>query len=698
MIYTPLTLKKCLMALLLFATLTVQAQMAPTDTSKAQRFDMGRMWTFDTPPVEYFQEAYGFKPDEEWLRKARLSALRFATYCSASFVSPDGLVMTNHHCARESGVAVQKAGEDLTNNGFYASKLTDERKVPGLFVDQLVQIEDITERVQKIVDQGTSDTEKNALQGRAFEDIKKEYQQKEGWVGLELQTISLYSGGRYSLYGFKRYNDVRLVFMPELQLGFFGGDPDNFTYPRYNLDCSFFRVYGEDGKPLKSENYYKFNPDGVREGEPVFVVGNPGSTGRLRTVDELELDRDLVIPFTLQLLRNRSEVLQAYNETAKSDSIMNQVFSFENSYKAYEGRLEGMKNPSLMARKRDFEKEFRKAVRQKPGLAGQYGTWDEISDQVRLLRSVRNDVSIMQPNPLVRGELLTFAQQLVDYAQLAKMNPDRAATLKSSLKAFTPKVMQVEQGYLAAHLREARAFLGENDPYVKAALDGRTPKEAAEAMLKNTKLTSEDYVNKLLEGGADAIANANDPLIRLARIAQPRFAAAATVARDVSSKLNVERSKLGRLLYEVYGTQVPPDATFSLRISDGVVKGYEYNGTEAPYKTTYFGLYNRYYSHDMEFPWSLPERWKNPPVELLRTPLNFVSTNDIIGGNSGSPMINQKLEAVGLIFDGNIESLPGYFIFAPGEGNRTVSVHAGGMVAALRYIYKAKRLVDELAK
>ncbi|MBU1821986.1 MAG: S46 family peptidase [Bacteroidetes bacterium] len=698
MIYTPLTLKKCLTALLLFTMLSVQGQIAPADTSKAQRFDMGRMWTFDTPPVEYFQEAYGFKPDEAWLRKARLSALRFATYCSASFVSPNGLVMTNHHCARESGVAVQKANEDLTNNGFYATKLSDERKVPGLFVDQLVQIEDITERVQNIVDQGTSDAEKNALQGRAFEDIKKEYQQKEGWAGLELQAISLYSGGRYSLYGFKRYNDVRLVFMPELQLGFFGGDPDNFTYPRYNLDCSFFRVYGDDGKPLKSENYYKFNPDGVREGEPVFVVGNPGSTGRLRTVDELELDRDLVIPFTLQLLRNRSEVLRAYNETARSDSIMNQVFSFENSYKAYEGRLEGMKNPSLMARKRDFEKKFKNSVRENSELANQYDIWNEISDQVRLLRSVRNDVSIMQPNPLVRGELLTFAQQLVDYAQLAKMNPDRAATLKSTLKAFNPKAMSVEQGYLAAHLREAKAFLGENDPYVKAALDGRTPQEAAEAMLKNTKLTSDEYVNKLLEGGAEAIANADDPLIRLARISQPRFAAAATVARDVSSKLNVERSKLGRLLYDVYGTDVPPDATFSLRISDGVVKGYEYNGTVAPYKTTYFGLYNRYYANDMQFPWSLPDRWKNPPVELLRTPLNFVSTNDIIGGNSGSPMINQKLEAVGLIFDGNIESLPGYFIFAPGEGNRTVSVHAGGIVAALRYIYKAKRLVDELGK
>lgn len=675
---------------------TTHAQDIKLDTVKAGTFDMGKMWTFDTPPVEYFQKTYNFTPDAKWFEKARLSALRFATYCSASFVSANGLVMTNHHCARESGVEAQKKGEDLMTNGFYAAKLADERKVPELFVDQLVKIEDITEKVQAQVDKAKTDAEKISSREKVLEDLKKEYATKEGWTGLEIQSVSFYSGGRFSLYGFKRYTDVRLVFMPETQMGFFGGDPDNFTYPRYNLDCSFFRVYDENGKPLKTDNYFKFNPNGAEAGEAVFVVGNPGSTGRLRTADELELDRDLIIPFTLQLLKNRSHVLAEYNKTAKSDSIMNEIFSYENSYKAYSGRLDGMRDPELMARKRDFEKNFKKAVRQNPELVKNYGLWDDISEQAAALRSVRNDVSVLQPNPLVRGELLTFAQQLVDYSTIT--NPQRAATLKDALKAFTPEVMQIEEGNLAAHFEEALTFLGPNDSYVKAAFAGRTAKEASAYYLKNTKLTDATFVDKLVEGGSAAIDASTDPLIQLAKIAQPRFMAAATISREANANLTVNRSKLGRLLYDVYGTSIPPDATFSLRISDGKVEGYDYNGTVAPVKTTYFGLYDRYYSNNGVFPWSLPDRWKNPPVDLLKAPINFVSTNDIIGGNSGSPMVNSKLEAVGLIFDGNVESLPGYFIYAPGKGNRTVSVHAGGIVAAIKYIYKANRLVEELSK
>lgn len=684
----------------LFSTMavTVYGQDIKLQSYESGEFDMGKMWTFDTPPAEYFQKTYNFTPDEKWFEKARLSALRFASYCSASFVSADGLVMTNHHCARESGVAVQKKGEDFLSNGFYATKLGDERKVPELFVDQLVKIEDITERLQKIEVQATSGAERAQLRDQAFETIKNEYKDKEGWKGLEIQTVSFYSGGRYSLYGFKRYNDVRLVFMPELQMGFFGGDPDNFTYPRYNLDCSFFRVYDDNGKPLKTDNFFKFNPAGAVENEPVFVVGNPGSTGRLRTVDELEMDRDMVIPFTLQLLRNRSLALQEYNKTAKSDSILNEIFSMENGYKAYKGRLDGMKNPALMGRKKDFEQKFKKAVRDNPKLAGSYGIWDGITENIQKLRSVRNDISVLQPNPMSRGELLTFAQQLVDFAVLSKANPDRAATLKSTLKAFTPKNMQLEEGYLAAHFEEALSFLGSQDDYVKAAFSGQSAKEASKSALGNTKLTDEAFVNALLNGGQTAIDASTDPLIKLARISAPRFMAASMVARDVNPKLAADRSKLGKLLYDVYGTGTPPDATFSLRISDGVVKSYDYNGTTAPVNTTYFGMYDRYYSNNGKFPWSLPKRWLNPSMDLLKAPVNFISTNDIIGGNSGSPMVNQKLETVGLIFDGNVESLPGYFIFAPDAGNRTVSVHAGGIIAALKYVYKSQRLVDELSK
>ena len=680
--------------MLALCTSLSRAQYVNPDTVRAGTFDMGKMWTFDAPPLDYFKKEYGFTPDEKWLEKARMSALRFATYCSASFVSANGLVMTNHHCARESGTSSQKTGENFNENGFFAKTLADERKVEGLFVDQLVKLEDITDRMQAAVAKAPNETEQARFREREFSTIKVEYKDKDGWKGLELQTVAFYNGGRYSLYGFKRYNDVRLVFMPELQLGFFGGDPDNFTFPRYNLDCSFFRVY-DDGKPFKTDNFFKFNVDGVKKGEPVFVVGNPGNTGRLRTMSELELDRDLSVPYTAQLLKNRSLALQEYNKTAKSDSIVNEIFSLENSLKAYNGRLTGLRDSYTMARKAAFEKDFRRAVRDNPKLSSNYVVWDKITEYVADIRKVRGDVAIFPINPFINGDALTTARMLVDYAELLKTNPARAGVLKGSIKAATPTSIVLEQGYLAGHLSEAATFLGEKDEYVRAATRGKSFQEAASALLKATKMMDEKAVADMIAGGSEAILASTDPLIVLAKIAQPRYGAAAAKAGEISKKLTVERAKMGRLLFDVYGTSIPPDATFSLRIADGVVKGYNYNGTEAPYKTTFAGMYERFYANDGVFPWSLPARWQNPPAELLKAPMNFVSTNDIIGGNSGSPMINQNLEAVGLIFDGNMESLPGEFIYIP-DANRTISVHAGGMVAAMRYIYKANRLITEL--
>ncbi len=682
--------------LLNLSLLAASGQKILEDTTQAQPFDMGKMWTFDHPPTSYFNSTYQLATDDAWFRKAQLASLRFSTYCSASFVSPNGLVMTNHHCARESGVAVQQKGEDFSANGFYAARAGEERKVPELFVDQLIRIEDITERVHAIENQGAEDDEKMGLREQALENIAKEYSEKEEWKGLEIEPVMLYSGGKFSLYGFKRYTDVRLVFMPELDLGFFGGDPDNFTYPRYNLDVTFFRVYDEQGKPLQSEHYFKFNPNGSQENEPVFVIGNPGSTGRLLTIDELEMERDYKYPYLIEALKNRSKVMAAYNQQAKNDSITNEIFSYENGIKSFGGQLKGMQDPYLMARKKAFQADFKKKVRENPELASQYAVWDQISQESGILKAAQHDLMLFQPNPLFRGELLVFAQQLIDYAIVSQTNPERAGTLKPMLAAFTPKIPQIEIGTLAAHLEEARLFLGASDVYVNEAFGEQTAQEAAQAMYDQTKLRDAAYVAQLIEGGTKGILASEDPLIKLATISQPRYMEAVFAARDAHTRLEVLQGKLGRLLFETYGTQIPPDATMSLRINDGIVKGFRYNGTEAPVHTTFYGLYDRYNSYQGKFPWSLPERWKNPPVELLQAPLNFVSTNDIIGGNSGSPLVNSKLEAVGLAFDGNMESLPGYFIFSPDTGNRTVSVHVGGIVAALKYIYKTKRLSDEL--
>ncbi|QKZ15581.1 S46 family peptidase [Spirosoma sp. KUDC1026] len=692
-----------LLGLLLAGTLSsASAQTSPyvtNDTVKGSPLDLGKMWTFDNPPNAFFQKTYKFNADQKWFDEARLAALRFADYCSASFVSANGLVMTNHHCARESGTAVTRKGEDLNATGFFAKTLAEERKVDGLFVDQLVKIEDITKQVQEAVAKAGTEAQAQ-LQAReqVFTAVKQQYGSKADWQGLELQTITFYNGGRYALYGFKRYSDVRLVFMPELQLGFFGGDPDNFTYPRYALDCSFFRVY-DNGKPLQTTHFFKFNPDGIRENEPIFVIGNPGRTERLKTVAELEFDRDLQTPATIQLIKNRSAALQAYNATAKSDSILNEIFSYENSLKAYNGQLAGLRDPALMARKVTFEQRFQADAKAKNLPAEQLNTWNAIASNTAQLRSLFRDANYLAPSERTMGELLTFANVLTQYGQLAATRPQDAERARSLV--VTPNIvsMKLEEGYLAAHLTEALAGLGSDDPYVKAALTGpdgkqQTPAQAAAYLIKSSKLNDPAFVSDLAVRGG-AINSSSDPLLALARIGFQRYLTAARQARQIAQQQEVLRSQLGRMLYDVYGTAVPPDATFSLRINDGVVKGYAYNGTVAPIKTTFAGLYDRNYSFNDKAPWNLPARWKNPPAALLKEPMCFISTNDIIGGNSGSPMINKNREAVGLVFDGNIESLPGEFIFVP-DANRSISVHAGGIIAAMRYIYKADRLITEL--
>jgi hypothetical protein len=689
---------KALMVLLItiLGIHALRAQNTPCDKpAEAGVFDMGKMWTFDYAPADYFSKTYNFTPDEKWFEEARLSALRFATFCSASFVSADGLVMTNHHCARGSGFEVQRPGENFNDNGFYASKLSDERKVDGLFVDQLAKIEDITERVLTAMGKETTDAGQLAMRDKEYAAIKKEYAEKPEWKGLELQTIQFYNGGKFSLYGFKRYNDVRLVFMPELHLGFFGGDYDNFTYPRYNLDCSFFRVYDETGKPLKTKHYYKFSANGAAEGEPVFIIGNPGTTARLSTISDLEFRRDIQLPLNLELFKKISHMYQVYNEKAKSDSIINIIFGLENSWKATNGEYEGLKDPCILARKASFETQFKKAVQEKPSISSNLWVWDEVEKTNKELRDIFEEYSITGATARFSGQLLQYAQGVVTLATSGDAARKEALRKRVSASAL-PKEIELEQQALAIHLQIALDKLGSNHPYVKAALNGKSPEEASKEIISTTRLRDPQFRSELLTKDSAALWNINDPLLNMAKISVPRYTQLSANYRELQSKLFAYRSKIGRMLFEIYGTQIPPDATFSLRINDGVVKGYEYNGTIAPPITTYFGLYDRYYSFNKKYPFSLPKRWENPPAELLRTPMNFVTTNDIIGGNSGSPMLNKNLEVVGLVFDGNIESLPGRFIFIPDE-NRAVGVHSGGMLAALKYIYKANRLVTELS-
>ncbi len=713
-------IKNLVFILLLFAFLltgctTYQATkptyLAYLDTVKAGQFDNGKMWTFDYPPIDYFKKTYNFTPSSDWFEKARLSALRLPG-CSASFVSEDGLVMTNHHCARGALDAVNREGENLPETGFYARTLEEERKVPNLYADQLVLIEDVTDEVQKAFESGKTDEEKVANRDRKIREIQeryyKEYKARNPKDSMVFSVVTFYNGGKYSLYGYKRYTDVRLVYAPETMVAYFGGDPDNFTYPRYDLDVAFFRVY-EDGKPLKTENYFPFSKTGVKEGDLVFVIGNPGRTSRLLTVSQLEFFRDVSYPYTLSLLDNLvriyTDFLAKYPE--KKLKYQTRLFSFSNSQKAYTGRLAGLRDPYLMARKRDFERKFKEAVLSNPTLKSKYGNiWDEIEKYQVEKAKLFNELQAYNFAGTGRSVYFRIASDLVEYAEQMKLPENqRAEAYKGErLKATKARIFpseiepELEKSILIYQLNYMKSVFGEKNQAFNSLLKGKSPEQAVDDLLKATILTDKEKVTALLDGDPNAILNSSDPFISFVVKTRDRAKEIRDKYNQISSKESAKLQLLGRAIFDVYGTSIPPDATFTLRIADGVVKSYEYNGTIAPPITTFYGLYDRYYSFkDTERKdWDLPERWKNPPASFdLSTPLNFVATNDIIGGNSGSPVVNMNLEVVGLIFDGNIESLPGDFIYVD-EKNRAVAVHVQGIIEALRHIYNADRLVDEL--
>ncbi len=661
-------------------------------------FDYGKMWTFENPPKEWFKEAYGFEADDAWFDSVRKSSLRFATWCSASFVSESGLIMTNHHCSRDVVAALQKEGENFDKNGFYASTLEDERRAEGLFVEQLIKVADITDMVLSKTANADNDAHRLELRAAALKEIESKYAEMDGWQDLRLQTVTYYSGGKFSLYGYKKYDDIRLVLIPELDLGFYGGDPDNFTYPRYNLDCTFWRAYDENGKPVNSSaNYLKFNKNGASEGEPVFVVGNPGRTERYRTVAQLEYDRDIRFPAQVEFLSNRNEMMMEEYMAMKDDpskeyeaqELLNNIANVANSMKAYTGILGGLNNEEFFNRKVEMENYIRSKT-------ANQDDWVELKDSYDELRPHGWAVSLLSPSPL-RGDIYMMMYKLTSFEQAVKSeigDEDRQKAIDDILtycNAFEdPKQIR----YFKTFLKEVQNNIPKGDMTLANVLEGMGIDDYVAKLVEKTRFKKEGKAKKCLSKG-DKITKDKDMLMKAARIFSTKYQEAGNKFQTSGPKRRALEAKIANHAFNVFGTSLPPDATFTLRISDGVMKGYEYNGTIAPVHTTYYGMYDRHYSHNQEFPWTLPEKWMNPPAGLLSSPLNCVSTNDIIGGNSGSPLINKDKEAVGLIFDGNIESLPGNFIFDE-EKNRTVSVHAGGIYAALKYIYKADRIIKEL--
>jgi len=665
------------------------------ESIKAGQFDTGKMWTFDFPPVDYFKKTYGFTPDKAWFDKARMATLRLPN-CTASFISEDGLVMTNHHCARRPLAAVAKEGERLSTDGFYAMTLEEERKAPT-YVDQLVAIEDVTAEVQTAFDSGTTDSAKTANRtAKQTELIRRsasKFKKSNPADSMVFQVYSFYNGGRYSLYGFKRYTDVRIVFAPEEAVAFYGGDPDNFTYPRYDYDLSLFRVY-ENGKPLKTPNFFPFSKNGAAENEPVFVIGNPGRTSRLNTASQLETARDYTYPFNVATNGSRLKALNEYVEKNpdKRYENMNTIFGIANTLKNNIGVLSGLNDPILMAKKVDFEKNFRNSVVNNPTLKAKYGDpWGEIAVYEKQIQALQGEA--LPLNIRNWSSTLSLAAGLIDYVTGQTGFRGRVAGKPSFPSNY---VAEVEKSTLIDQLTYMKKYLGDKNEAFNKLMAGRTPEQAAVALMSSAVTGSKEKLEALAGGKQEDILKSTDPVMEFAKAASARSAELQAQIRALNTKEQPLLQLLGKAMYDVYGTSIPPDASFSLRIADGVVKGYEYNGTIAPFFTTFYGMYDRYYSFGMSEPWKLPARWANPPADFkMSTPLDFVSTNDIIGGNSGSPVLNKDLQVVGLVFDGNIESLPGEFIFDETK-NRSVAVHSVGLIEGMEKIYKIDRIAKEM--
>ena len=676
------------------------AMLAAALFSPAVRADEG-MWTFDNPPVKQLQEKFNFIPTQQWLDHLRLSSVRLNDGGSGSFVSPHGLLLTNHHVARGQLQKNSSADHDYIRDGFYATTPEQEMKSQDLEVNVLVSYEDVTDRVNTAT-KGAKNTEEEFAKRKAvIAEIEKESTEK---TGFRSDVVTLYQGGEYWLYRYKKYTDVRLVFAPEQQAAFFGGDPDNFTYPRYNLDMALYRVY-ENGKPIDSKDYLKWNPQGAGDGDLVFVSGHPGSTQRLSTYASLVFDRDTVTPIIIQVLKRRIATLRDYSARGPEQTrqAASQIFGLENSLKVYVGRLEGLQDKNLMEKKRREEEEFRAKVDANPEWKKEFGNaWDGVAEAIDKAKPRIKEQFFRSTDSQLAGlavNLVTYVSEIQkpDGERLEGFHDSQLESLRLRLFSPAPIYAEMEIARMTSALEAGVKELGPDDPWIKAVLDGRTPKDAANQMISGTKIGDAAFRKSLVEGGQTAVEASTDPLIAMARRIDPiRREQIKWFEKNVQSVEQRSGEKLGRARFAVYGKNTYPDATFTLRLSYGQVMGYPMNGTKAPYKTTMYGLYDRAASFNNKVPFDLPKRYVDGKDKLdLATPFNFVTTNDIIGGNSGSPVVDRQGDIVGLIFDGNIQSLVGDFVYDSYQ-NRAVAVHTAAMTEALKKLYGAQKLVDEL--
>jgi len=663
------------------------------------RADEG-MWTLDNLPLKQLQERYNFTPAPEWLAKVRLASVRFNDGGSGAFVSPNGLVLTNHHVALGQLQKMSNEKKDYVKEGFFARRPMEEQPCPDLELNVLFSTQDVTARVLAAIDAKASDAVQNSQRKAEISRIEKESFDK---TKLRSDVVELYNGGQYQLYRYQKYTDVRLVMAAEVQAAFYGGDYDNFVFPRHDLDMAFFRVY-EDGKPVKSPAYLKWSRGGAKDGELVFVSGHPGATDRLMTIKQLEHERDYDLPTRLKKFALRRAALNEYSARGPEPArrARNKIFGLENSCKAYTGELQGL-DPKLMAAKKAEEEALRAAVAAKPELAFAAAAWDRLAAvQEKLVARFKD----LQYRGASDSKLAGIAQNIVRYvAEVEKPNEKRYEEYRDSnldslrFQLFSPAPVypDLEEHMLALDLKESLDQLVPGHPYVKTALGGKDPHARARELVSGTALADPEQRKKLVGGGRKAVSASTDPMIVWARTLDPLYRELRKWREDeIESVEALEGNKLTKARFAILGTSAYPDATFTLRLSYGKVAGYEEGTTRVPYKTTFHGLYDRAASFDNQPPFDISplEASRKGDVDLT-TPLDFVTTNDIIGGNSGSPIFNRDGEYVGLIFDGNIPGLVLRFAYTE-ERARAVAVHSSGILEGLRKVYRMYSLAEEL--
>jgi hypothetical protein len=662
------------------------------------------MWLYNNAPKEYLKSKYGFEPTDAWLDRVRLSSVRFNSGGSGSFVSPNGLVMTNHHVGADDLQKLSDEKNDYLKNGFHAKTIEEEKACKGLELNVLLKIEDVTSKVQSAVKEGAKGAEAAEARRKAIAEIEKAAADEEKKIRADV--VTLYAGGAYHLYTFKKYTDIRLVFAPEQQIAFFGGDPDNFEYPRYDLDVCFMRVY-ENGRPAATPNHLKWSPSGSKDGELVFVSGHPGRTNRQNTMAELEYLRDVLYPTQLALLNRREVLYSAWADRTEENRrrVKDDLFGVQNSRKARIGGLGGLLDPTLLGRKAAEEKRLREFVA-KPGYEDAAKAFDTIAEAEKLRAKIARDVNMLESGLGFSCASFSIARTLLRAGdelpkpsgeRLREYGDARLGSLKFQLFSDEPIYEDLEILKLTDSLTYLATTYGADHPLVKKVLAGKSPRERAYELISGTKVRDPEVRKKLFDGGKKAVDEAKDPMIELARSIDAE-------ARDFRKQFEnqVEEPKrqaaaaIAKARFALDGTNTYPDATFTLRLAFGTVKGYVENGKKVAPFTTMEGLYARSKEHENRPPFDLPKRWEERKSKLdLATPFNFVCTADIIGGNSGSPVINKNAEVVGLIFDGNIQSLVLDFLFDD-EVARAVSVDSRAIVEALRKVYDANGLADEL--